>query len=177
MNNFRCIKIIVITFFVIFLSTQSKSEIKIAVVEMDVLMKKSLAGKSLIEQLKKFDSKNKIFFNEEKKKLALEKDKISAQKNILSKEEYEKKVISLNKKYTNFQKKAEEKLQSLKSKRDVAMKKILKEVTIVLSEYSSKNELTFIIDQKNIIIGKTELNVTNKVLKLVDSRIKKVSLK
>ena len=57
------------------------------------------------------------------------------------------------------------------------MKKILKEVTTVLSEYSSKNELTFIIDQKNIIIGKTELNVTNKVLKLVDSRIKKVSLK
>ena len=55
--------------------------------------------------------------------------------------------------------------------------KILKEVTIVLSEYSSKNELTFIIDQKNIIIGKSELNVTNKVLKLVDSRIKKVSLK
>ena len=83
----------------------------------------------------------------------------------------------MNKKYTNFQKKAEEKLQSLKSKRDVAMKKILKEVTIVLSEYSSKNELTFIIDQKNIIIGKSELNVTNKVLKLVDSRIKKVSLK
>ena len=32
-------------------------------------------------------------------------------------------------------------------------------------EYSKKNELTFIIDQKNIIIGKSDLNITKEILK------------
>jgi len=49
-------------------------------------------------------------------------------------------------------------------------------LNIILSEYSKKNELTFIIDQKNIIIGKTDLNITNKILKLLDQRLTKVKI-
>jgi len=36
--------------------------------------------------------------------------------------------------------------------------------------------LTFIIDQKNIIIGKTDLNITNEILKLLDQKLKKVKI-
>ena len=56
------------------------------------------------------------------------------------------------------------------------MKKIFDELKILLSEYSNKNKLTFIIDQKNIIIGRSDLNVTNEILKLLDSKLKKITL-
>ena len=52
----------------------------------------------------------------------------------------------------------------------------MNELNIILSEYSKKNELTFIIDQKNIIIGKTDLNITNEILKLLDQKLKKVKI-
>ena len=53
---------------------------------------------------------------------------------------------------------------------------ILSELNVLLSNYSNENELTFIIDQKNIIIGRTDLNVTSEILKLIDLKLKKVSL-
>jgi Skp family chaperone for outer membrane proteins len=143
---------------------------------MNTLMKKSLVGKSLSEQINKVDIKNKKYFDENNKKLISEKKKISSQINILSKEEYEKKIISLNKDFEKFKLNGEKKVNSLNSKKGNAMKKILDELNIVLSEYAEKNELSFIIDQKNIIIGKSELNITSKILKLLDNKIKKISL-
>jgi len=64
----------------------------------------------------------------------------------------------------------------MKSLRDNGLQKIMNELNIILSEYSKKNELTFIIDQKNIIIGKTDLNITNEILKLLDQKLKKVKI-
>ena len=63
-----------------------------------------------------------------------------------------------------------------KKKRDKGMNKILSELKIVLSEYSDQNKLTFIIDQKNIIIGRSDLNVTQEVLKKLNNKIKKITL-
>ena len=139
-------------------------------------MNKSLAGKSLIEQLNKIDKKNSIDLKQIKEKLDSEKKDISQKKNILSSDEYNKKVTALNKKFESFQSDARAKVQKMKSLRDNGLQKIMNELNIILSEYSKKNELTFIIDQKNIIIGKTDLNITNKILKLLDQRLTKVKI-
>ena len=97
MNFAKNLKIIVASFFIILLFTQSKAEVKMVFVEMDTLMNQSLAGKSLKQQLEKIGKDNKKIFDDSSKKLTLKKDKINSQKNILSKEEYEKKVVALNK--------------------------------------------------------------------------------
>ena len=109
-------------------------------------------------------------------KLKLKKDKINSQKNILSKEEYEKNVIAINKEYELFKNEGNKKINSLKSKRNTAMKKIFDELNPILSEYSNKNELTFIMDQKNIIIGQTDLNITSEIIKILNLKIKKISM-
>ena len=176
MIRVKYLKTIFLSFIIIFLCTQSRSEVKIAFIEMDTLMNQSLAGKSLVEQLNKIDSNNKKYFSKQEEKLKLEKDKISSQKNVLSKEEYEKKVKTLNDEYLEFQNEVKKKIDSTKSKRDKGLKKILDELNKLLAEYSKKNNLTFIIDQKNIIIGRTDLNITSEILKLIDSKLKKVSL-
>ena len=172
-NNF---KVCFYLFFIIFFSFESKSETKVAFIQMDYLMNKSLAGKSLIEQLNKIDKKNSIDLKQIKEKLDSEKKDISQKKNILSDDEYNNKVTALNKKFESFQSDARTKVQKMKSLRDNGLQKIMNELNIILSEYSKKNELTFIIDQKNIIIGKTDLNITNEILKLLDQKLKKVKI-
>ena len=177
MSNIKFIKAILTTIFVILVFTQSKSEVKIAFVEMDTIMEESLAGKSLIKQLTNINNDNKKYFDEYKKKLDLKKNKINSQKNILSKDEYEKKVLALNSDFESFKKEGRNKINFIESKRDEAMKKILSELKIILSEYSDKHKLTFIIDQKNIIIGMSDLNVTKEILELLNLKLKKISLK
>tara|TARA_B100000768_G_C11054438_1_gene279743 strand:- start:56 stop:589 length:534 start_codon:yes stop_codon:yes gene_type:complete len=176
MNLVNNLKIIVVSFFVILLFTHSKAEAKTVFVEMDTLMNQSLAGKSLKKQLDIINKNSKKNFEDSKKKLTLKKDKINSQKNILSKEEYEKRVVDLNKEFKNFQNDGNKKVLLLKSKRDKAMEKILAELTIILTEYSKKNELSFIIDQKNIIIGRADFNITKEILKLLNAKLKKVTL-
>ena len=176
MINIQYFKTVILTVFVLLIFTQSKSAVKIAIIDTEVIMKESLAGKSLIKQLSKIDDSNKKYFLEYEKKLKLEKEKISSQINILSKEEYDKKVLILNEDFKKYQNEVRDKLELTKSKRDKALKQILIELNVLLSNYSNENELTFIIDQKNIIIGRTDLNVTSEILKLIDLKLKKVSL-
>ena len=176
MINIQYFKTVILTVFVLLIFTQSKSAVKIAIIDTEVIMKESLAGKSLIKQLSKIDDSNKKYFLEYEKKLKLEKEKISSQINILSKEEYDKKVLILNDDFKKYQNEVRDKLELTKSKRDKALKQILSELNVLLSKYSNENKLTFIIDQKNIIIGRTDLNVTSEILKLIDLKLKKVSL-
>lgn len=176
MNNFNQIKLTLIIFFFILLSSVSKSEVKIAFVEMDRVLKNSSVGKSMIQQLGKLDEDNKIYFDETNTKLSLKKKKINSQKNILTEEEYKKKVITLNNEFENFKKKGNKKIEILKTKRNTGMEKILNELNSLLAEYSNKNELTLIIDQKNIIIGRADLNITDEIIKLLDLKITKIKL-
>jgi outer membrane protein len=169
-------KTVILTVFVLLFFTQSKSEVKIAIIDTELIMKESLAGKSLIKQLSKIDNGNKKYFLKYETKLKEEKEKISAQINILSKEEYDKKVSILNNDFKKYQEEVKNKVVLTKSKRDLAIKKILSELNILLSQYSNENKLTFVIDQKNIVIGRSDLNITNQILKLMDLKLKKVSL-
>ena len=170
------IRIIFFSVLLVFFSSQSKSEIKVAFIEMNNLINQSAAGKSLIEQLNKIDQKNKKNLEKRKDKLNIEKNDLSQKKNILSSDEYNKKIIDLNKKFKSFQVDAKIKIDSLQSKKNTGMKKILDELNLLLSEYSNKNQLTFIIDQKNIIIGKTDLNITKEILELLNQKITKINV-
>ena len=82
----------------------------------------------------------------------------------------------MNSEFEKVQKDANTKGNDLRTKRNNAMKKIMDELNVVLSEYSKKNDLAFIIDQKNIIIGRTDLNITKDILELLDQKIKKIKL-
>ena len=56
------------------------------------------------------------------------------------------------------------------------MNTILEKLNTLLTDYSNKNGLTFIIDQKNIVIGKSDLNITDEIVKLLNQQLKKISI-
>ena len=172
----KIIKIIFCFVFLVFIPSQSKSEIKIAFIEIDTLISQSLAGKSLTEQLIKIDKKNRKDFDEIQKKLLIKKNNLSKKKNILSSDEFDKNVIDLNKKFNSSQADIKNKINLLRSKKNEGITKILKELNILLTEYSNKNQLTFIIDQKNIVIGKSDLNITKEILKSFNQKISKIDI-
>ena len=54
--------------------------------------------------------------------------------------------------------------------------KILKIVNEILSDYSIDKEISLIIEKKNIVIGKTQLDVTDEILKLLNKKITKIEI-
>ena len=86
-------KIIVFSIFLLFLSSQGKSEIKVAFVEMELLINESLAGKSLIKKLNIIDKTNTKKLKEAKEKLDIEKNDISQKKMLYQMMNMKKKLL------------------------------------------------------------------------------------
>ena len=97
-----------------------------------------------------------------------------SKKNILSKEEFEKEKSNLRNDVKNYNSQRNEKINSVTEKRLKSMEEIVKILSPILAEYSKENNISIIMDKKNIIVGKTELNITREILALLDDKIKKI---
>ena len=170
-------KSLLVLFFLIFFSQVSFSnENKLVYIDLNKIMNNSIAGKSITSQLEENHKKNISKLKKIEEKLKKEESDIISQKNVLTKEEYEKKIIDLREKARKFRKERNENINNLNNQRLEATAKIINLVRPILSEYSEKNSISIIIDKKNVIIGKTALDITDDILKIVDEKIGKINL-
>ena len=171
-------KFIIITFsFLLYFNSAISNDLKIVYVDIDKIINESDVGKDITRQLEDLNNKNIKKFKEKEKTLENEEKKIIKQKNILAKEEFEKKVILLQKNVRNFKKEINTSRINLDKKRLEATAKILNVLNPILSEYSVKNSISLIMQKKNIVIGKSDLDITSEILKLVNAKIKSVKVK
>ena len=170
-------KSLLVVLFIIFYSKTSLSNENIIVyIDLNKIMNNSIAGKSITSQLENNHKKNISKLKKIEEELKKEESEIISQKNILTKEEYEKKIIDLRDKAKNFRKQRNENINNLNNQRLQATAKIINLIKPILSEYSEKNSISIIIDKKNVIIGKTTLDITDDILKIVDEKIGKINL-
>ena len=170
-------KKIFFTIFFLFFSTNILAEDKIVYLDVNKLLNESEAGKYLNSELNKINNSNIEEFKKIENTIKSEEEKILKQKNILKTEEFNSKVNELREKYKSYQELKNDKNEEINKIRNNAGNKILKIVNEILSEYSSDKKISLIIEKKNIVIGKTELDVTNEILELLNKKIKKVEIK
>ena len=168
--------LLVVLFLIFFNKISLSNENKLAYIDLNKIMNNSIAGKSVTAQLEDNHKKNISNLKKIEEELKKEESEIISQKNILSKEDYEKKIIDLRDKAKIFRKERNENLNILNNQRLQATSKIINLIKPILSEYSQKNSISVIIDKKNVIIGKTSLDITDEILKIVDEKISKINL-
>tara|TARA_Y100000741_G_C18144135_1_gene514400 strand:+ start:76 stop:594 length:519 start_codon:yes stop_codon:yes gene_type:complete len=164
-------------FFFLVFSFNSQAEEKIFYLDVNFLLSKSEAGIYINNELQKINKKNIEEFKNAEKSIKSEEEKLLKQKNILKEEEFSNKLNNLKNKYKSYQEMKKNKNNDLKKLRDNAGNQILKILNEILAEYSAKNKVSLIIEKKNVIIGKTDLDITSNILKLLNEKIKKVELK
>ena len=162
--------------FIIFYSSVSYSESLIAFLDMNKIMLESKAGKSITIQLEKLHKKNIDTFKKKEEELKNKESSIVSQKNVLTKEEFEKKINLLRKEANEYRIERRDSINSLTKKRVDAQNKLINTINPILAEYSKKNSISIIIQKKNIIIGKSELEITDDILKILDNSLNKVDL-
>lgn len=169
------VKIFVIIF-LINIANISMAETIIAYIDMEKIMLKSKAGKSIESELQKIHKNNIDSFKKTEESLKKQESQIIAQKNVMKKEDFQKKINELRKKAQEYQKSRREKNNDLTKKRVSATSQLLKSLNPILAEYSSDKSISIVIQKKNIVLGKSELDITEDILKLLDKKISKIKL-
>jgi len=169
-----------VKFFVIILITIcsiSKAEnLSIVYLNMDQVMNQSIPGISLNKQLEKIHKANLDAIKKNEEDLKKEKNLILSQKNVLSEDDYIKKVNLYEIKLNSYKKKRQEKIDLVTKKRMSATANLLKEINPILSDYSKKNGISIILRKQDIVLAKTNLDITKQIIEAIDLKIKKINL-
>ena len=140
-------------------------------------MQYSSAGKSIKKQLENIYNKNLEKFKISDEILKTKEKKIIAQKNILSQEDFEKEISSLRSEIVKFQKEQVKARDNLNKLRIGASNKLIVELSPILKEYAENNSISLILQKKNIVMGKKEIEITDEILSIANKKIKEIKIK
>ena len=169
------VKIFVIIIF-LFCNNLSYAENLIVYIDMEKILNESKSGMSINKQLEKIHKMNIKEFKKIEDELKKKEESIIAQKNILSKEDYTKKIKILRDNANNYRKNRQEKINLLTKKRMESSSKLLSIINPILSDYSKANNISIILQKKNVVLAKTDLNITNKIINILNSKIESINL-
>lgn len=146
----------------------------IAFVDIDKIISTSNAGKKIQNSINKTLKKENEKFNKVELSLKKKEDEILKQKNVISKEELDKKIKSFQADIKNFRDERAQFQRKINKQNLEAKNKIVNEINKILTKYASDNSISIVIQKKNIIIGKAELDITNKILDEFNSQVKSI---
>jgi len=148
-------------------------EEKILFIDMDRVISTSNSGVSILEQLNKINKENIIFFNKEEKIFKEKEVKLISQKNIISETDFNSKVKKLKTEINDYNQEKNKIINNFKKLKADNTNKLSMSINKILVEYSVDNSISFILQKKNLIIGKTELDITDKIIKIVNKKVSK----
>ena len=166
--------LLVFIFLFIFIQKSVAEDLNIVFVDMDKIIATSNAGKKIQNSMDKFAKKENQKFDSIESNLKKKEQEILKQKNIISKEELDKKVKSFQTELSKLRKEKIEFNRNIIKRNQESTNKIVNEINKILTEYASNNSVSLIIQKKNIIIGKTELDITPQILKEFNSKVKSI---
>jgi len=170
------VKFFVVTFF-LFICTQTIAEENIVYIDMKQILNNSKAGKGAQDFLQKsFKEKQKKYADMEKK-LKKEEEDLLDQKTVLSKEDFSKKVNALRKSVIDFQTERRAALEKIGVQKADARSSLLKKLDPILISYIKENNISVILDKKNILLGNAELDITKIITEKLNKELPSLSLK
>lgn len=149
---------------------------KIVYIDMDRIMQISKAGKDAISKINDQKKKDVSKFQKIEKELKSREEDLITKKNVISAEEFNKKLETLSKEINNYRTLRQEAIDLSTKSRLNASADFAEKIKPILADYASKNNIDMIIQKKNIIMGKTDLDITDEILKIVDKKINKLKV-
>jgi outer membrane protein len=165
-------RIFFIFIFFFFDLTLVNSTEPIAYIDIDFIIKNSEIGKKTLDSIKIQNDKNINELKEKEKILKDLEDRIISRKNIISKENFDKEVLLFKDKANEFKKDQSKMFKDFNNYKKRELDGILTKISPILNSYMEKKSVKILLDSKNILIGRSNLNLTNEVLKEINEKIK-----
>ena len=137
-------------------------------INVDEILNNSDLGKVIINKLKKQNEANidkiKTIENEIKK----ENEELTKLKNIITEDEFNKKLVVLKKKIDDFnilKNKLSNELNEFKKKE---IKLFFEKINPIVEKYMEQNSIALILDKKNIFVARSDYDMTKELLDLIN---------
>ena len=153
------------------------SEQKIAFIDMDKVISTSKAGSSILKQLTDLNKKNLKFSNEEEKKFKEKETKLISQKNILSEADFKKKIVELRSEIKNYNQNRNKIINEFNELKIDNTNNFLKLINPILIKFSNEKGISIILQKKNLVVAKNELDITEEIINIMNTEIKEFKIK
>lgn len=135
------------------------------------VLNSSKPGSEAQKKLKlNIESENKKF-NKLEENIRKEETTIISQKSTLSPEEYRKKVEALRKKVADLQKDKQNSFAKIGKSREGARNALLKAVNPIIKKYMEDNNIKVVLNKKAVILGDTNLEITDKIIAILNKEV------
>ena len=172
-------KYFLLPFFFIFLFfiNSVNSEQNIAFINMDKVISTSNAGSSILKQLTDLNNKNLQFLKKEEKKFKEKETKLISQKNIISEADFQNKVNELKSEIKNYNQNRDKMINEFNKLKVDNTNNLLKLINPILLKFSDDKEISIVLQKKDLVVAKTELDITDDIIKIVNSEVKELKIK
>ena len=153
-----------------------KAENQVYFINLKKVLNESKAGSAAQEKLvKEFENQDKKFKNESNA-LKKQETELINQRKTLSADEYKKKVSSLRKKNVDFQNRRRNASSNFVKKKNNARNQLLKSLNPILQKYMDENGIMMIMNEKNVILANSKVDLTNTIIDLLNKELKSIKL-
>ena len=169
-------RIFFVIFSVIFIFSSVQAN-NIAFIDMDKLLSTSKPGLNILTQLNDLEKKNVNELLKIEKSLKTQETLIASQKNILSEVKLKKEIDKLKLNLKTYNDDRNKIFKELENLRLTSTNKLLQLINPLLHSYAKDKSIEIILQKKDIILGKTALDITDQVILIINKEIKEFKIK
>ena len=160
-----------ISIYLIFLNiTFSTADEKIVFIDLDYILSESNEGKKILAKLEIDNSKNLKFFESEEEKLKQENESIKRLKNILSENEYNKKINLFKNKVNAYNLKKTNTIKLFEETKNSELNIFFIKLNEIMNNFMQENSINLILDKKNIVMANNKNDISKDILNLVNKK-------
>jgi len=170
------INILLIIIFSFFINTKYLNADVPYFIDFTKVLNDSAAGAQAQKLLKtKFENEVKKF---QKLEINLRKEEknIVDKKKIITNQEYQKQVQALRKKASDLQKNKQKSFNDIAKLRATAKEKLLEALNPIIKSYMEENKIRLVMDKKSILLGDSNLEITSKIIDILNKDLKSLNL-
>ena len=165
-------KILIIISFLFTSISTSLAQDQIVYLNLDNVVNNTKAGRIIITNLENSKKVALLEFEKKEKDLKKIENEINKQKNIISEDELKKKLFDFRKEVSNFRKDREKIINEYNQKKKIEFQTFFKKITPIIENYVKEKNIDIVLDKKNIFIASKEKNITQDIIKIIDSKLK-----
>jgi Skp family chaperone for outer membrane proteins len=144
---------------------------------MQKLVNKSIAGISINKKINELKELKTAKIKKAESILKKKDADLLNQKNIITSEVYNEKIVLLKKEINEFKKMKNLELKDFENKKMQYTNKLLNSINPILQKYVQSKNISILLQKKNIILGANEFDITSDILKILNNEIKEISIK
>tara|TARA_Y200000002_G_scaffold212919_1_gene175741 strand:- start:36 stop:551 length:516 start_codon:yes stop_codon:yes gene_type:complete len=170
MNNIKKLILIISILYLSNAFAYASQNVKFA--DIDLIIKNCEIGKQTLSKIEKVNKSNIEKINNFQKQLKERENEIKIKQNIISEEEFKKEVESLKSQLADFNKKKDLMVKDFSDLKNKEIKALLTKINPIIQNYMNENSIEILINSKNVFIGSIKSDLTQVLIKEINSKIK-----